>query len=107
MGRKSKHDKDFEESFIEDIVNIIRLTTSSNDEVKDKYKLFIKNETLTPFQKKYFKKLVFDKIDYTETRKKMQRLLEKDINIVTFSGKELKNIQRFLREQKLKKLELN
>lgn len=101
MGRKSKHDKQFEETFVQDLVGLIRMTTSTNEEAKEKYNLFCKNEKLTPYQKKYFKSLMFDKIEYSETRKKMIRLLEKDINSVTFTGKELKNIQRFLREQKL------
>ncbi len=44
------------------------------------------------------------KIEYSETWEKMSRLFKKDINKATFTGGELKNIQRFLREQKLKNL---
>jgi len=101
MGRKSKQQKQFEETFVEGLIDLIRLTTYTNDDAEEKYKIFVKNESLSPYQRKYFKSLMFDNIDYSETRRKMCRLLEKDINKVTFTGKELKNIQRFLREQKL------
>lgn len=101
MGRKSKYNKQVEETFVENLVSLIRLTTLTNEEAQEKYKIFIGVQDLTPYQKKYFKSLMFDKIEYSETRKKMIKLLEKDINSVTFTGKELRNIQRFIREQKL------
>jgi len=76
MGRKSKEQKVFEEGFAENLVNLIRLTTLTNEEAEEKYKLYIKNENLSPYQKKYFKSLMFDKIDYSDTWKKNATYIE-------------------------------
>jgi len=96
--------KEFEESFVDNLFNLLRITTNSNEEIIEKYNHFCEIETLSNYQKKYFNKLVFGNISYFETKKKMLKLLSSNIKNAEFAGKEIKNMQRFFREQKLNKL---
>lgn len=104
MGRLSKVEKETQQRYVESLFNLLRLTIHGDDDVKAKFELYIRNEHLTPYQEKYFRELVFGKIKYSETKRKMLNLLDSNISKSTFSGKEVKNIQRFFREQKLNKL---
>ena len=101
MGRKSKQQLLSDSDYVKILYNLLRLTTTDNDDVKAKYKLYLTNEKLSLYQKKYFKSLVFGEISFSETSRKMEKLMESDINRVSFEGKELKNIQQFLRKSKL------
>jgi hypothetical protein len=98
---KEKTKLEFE--LVDSLFELLRLTTTNNDEVKEKYENICRVENLSTKQLNYFKKLVFGDIPYSETKKKMLKL-SKDIGKATFSGKEMKNIQRFFREQKLNQL---
>jgi hypothetical protein len=105
MGRLSNKEKSFQEGLVDSLINLIRLTSTGDDDVKHKFNTYIKNEELSPYQKKYFEKKIFGEIEYSETKRKMLILLNSNISKCTFSGKEIKNIQRFFREQKLNKID--
>ena len=100
-----KEDRTLDRNHVDHICNIIRLTANNEEDIEILYHSYLKKyDYLNKYQRKYFKNKIFKEVPYEETASKMKTLMKTSISEVTFCGKELDNIQRFLREYKLNKL---
>ena len=80
-----------EHEHVDAVVELIRILSKNNDDVKMYYKHYLIKEGafMTPAVKLYFKKQIFDNIPYEVTKSKMVQLMKHNISKVTFEGKEI------------------
>lgn len=109
MSRPNKDIVILQHNIVLSAVSCMREWANSDADIQRLYDNFLKTGSgyatgWTRKMKKDFKEILFKEIPYTETKNKMEKLFRHRLTEVSFEGREIKNIQKFLRETKLKNL---